>query len=284
MHADNLTIGVVGLGLIGGSIAQAFRENTTYRVLGSDKSEKVLSSAVFCSAVEESLEGKLAECDILIVALYPKDTVEFIKKHAGEFKPGTIVTDTSGVKSFVCEELFKLSEEGGFYFIGGHPMAGIERSGFEYSRPDLFKDASLILTPYKSTPKEKTDLLWHVLRRLGFSYLELTTPKEHDKMIAFTSQLAHIVSSAYVMSPSALNHFGFSAGSFKDMTRVARLNEYMWTELFLENASCLSLELDGLIKRLLEFDDALKTGDKKHLFELLKKGREQKEESDLLGG
>lgn len=283
MHADNLTIGIVGLGLIGGSIAKAFRENTSHRVLGYDLSEKTLSSAVFCSAIEENLEGKYSECDIIVMALYPKDTVEFVETHAKEFKAGSIVTDCSGVKSFVCESLAKTGRENGFYFIGGHPMAGIERSGFGYSRPDMFKNASMILTPPEDTPKEKIDLLWSVFSRLGFTHLELTTPEEHDKMIAFTSQLAHVVSSAYIMSPSALNHFGFSAGSFKDMTRVARLNEYMWTELFLENKEYLSLELDGLIDRLEQFSKAVKTADRNTLFNLLKTGREHKEESERLG-
>lgn len=283
MHADNLTIGIVGLGLIGGSIAKAFRENTYHRVLGYDKSKKALSSAVFCSAIEESLEGKYGECDILVMALYPKDTVEFIKEHAKEFKPGSIVTDCSGVKSFVCERVSKIAKENDFCFIGGHPMAGIERSGFGYSRPDLFKGASLILTPDETVPKEKIDIIWREFSRLGFTHLELTTPKEHDKMIAFTSQLAHVVSSAYIMSPSALNHYGFSAGSFKDMTRVARLNEYMWTELFLENMDFLSLELEGLIDRLKKFDKAIKEADRDSLFELLKTGREHKEESERLG-
>lgn len=283
MHADNLTIGIVGLGLIGGSIAKAFRENTYHRVLGYDISEKALSSAVFCSAIEESLEGKFSECDIVIMALYPKATVEFIEKHAGEFKPGSVVTDCSGVKSFVCEKLSEIAKKNGFYFVGGHPMAGIERSGFGYSRPDLFKNASMIFTPDETIPKEVIDLLWQEFKRLGFSHLELTTPKEHDKMIAFTSQLAHVVSSAYIMSPSALNHFGFSAGSFKDLTRVARLNEYMWTELFLENKDFLSDELEGLIKRLTSFNKAIKESDKDALFNMLKTGREHKEESERLG-
>ena len=282
MRADNLTIGVVGLGLIGGSIAKALRENTSHKVLGYDKSEKILSSAVFCSAIEESLEGKFSECDILIMALYPEDTVEFVKEHAGEFKKDSVITDCSGVKSFVCNELLKVAKRNGFSFIGGHPMAGIERSGFGYSRPDLFKNASLILTPDETTSKENIDLLWSVFSRLGFTHLELTTPEEHDKMIAFTSQLAHVVSSAYIMSPSALNHFGFSAGSFKDMTRVARLNEYMWTELFLENKDYLTIELEGLIKRLLEFNKAIKNADRDSLFNLLKTGREHKEESERI--
>lgn len=283
MRADNLTIGIAGLGLIGGSIAKAFRENTYHRVLGYDISEKALSSAVFCSAIEESLEGKFGECDIVIMALYPKDTVDFIKAHAKEFKPGSIITDCSGVKSFVCDELSKVASEHGFFFIGGHPMAGIERSGFGYSRPDLFKNASMILTPDETIPKEKIDLLWGEFKRLGFTHLELTTPEEHDKMIAFTSQLAHVVSSAYIMSPSALNHFGFSAGSFKDLTRVARLNEYMWTELFLENKDFLSDELEGLIERLKEFNRSIKEADRDCLFNMLKTGREHKEESERLG-
>lgn len=282
MHTNNHNIGVVGLGLIGGSIAKALKEYTDFKVLGYDKSDSVITSAMFCSAIDENLDGKLDECDIIIMALYPEDTVHFIKENAKAFKKNCIIVDTSGVKGYVCERLFPFAKENNIFFTGGHPMAGIERSGFEYSKPELFKNASFILTPPEDFPQEKISFLWSLLSKIGFSHLEVTTPDEHDRMIAFTSQLAHIVSSAYIMSPSSLSHFGFSAGSFKDMTRVAKLNENMWTELFLENKDCLSYEIDGLIKRLEEFNSAIKNKDKISLFNLLKKGREMKEETENL--
>ena len=276
---ENPQIGIIGLGLIGGSCAKAFKQNTSFSVLGYDTGKDVIKKAVFSGAADGEIKS-LSQCDIIISALYPKATADFIESRCGEIKKGAVVTDFCGIKRYVANRIEPIAKKCGFCYIGAHPMAGIERFGFENSQPDLFEGASLIMTPSEDVPNEAVNYLWSVLKRLGFAHLELTTPKIHDEVIAFTSQLAHVVSSAYIQSPSAMKQYGFSAGSYKDMTRVARLNENMWTELFLENKDPLKDEIEGLIERLSEFKDAIENSDEKKLFEILKKGRELKEEAD----
>lgn len=277
--ANNPKIGIIGLGLIGGSCAKAFKQNTSFSVLGLDKNKEVIKNAVFSGAIDAEIES-LCECDIIISALYPKATADFFEARCGEIKKGAVVTDFCGIKSYVANRIEPIAEKCGFCYMGAHPMAGIERFGFENSKPDLFEGASLIVTPPPNVPETAVNYLWSVLKQLGFAHLEVTTPKIHDEVIAFTSQLAHVVSSAYIQSPSAMKQYGFSAGSFKDMTRVARLNEQMWTELFVENKEPLAKEIGGLIERLSEFKEVIETSDKERLFKILKKGRELKEKSD----
>lgn len=275
----NPVIGIIGLGLIGGSVAKALKENTSYSTLASDLDKEVMKKAIFSGAVDGEIK-ELSKCDVIILALYPKATADFIESHAAEIKKGAVVVDFCGIKSYVFERIEPVAEKFGFYYIGAHPMAGIERFGFENSKPDLYNGASLIMTPSEKISEEVVEYLWGILKQVGFSHLEITTPKIHDEVIAFTSQLAHVVSSAYIQSPSAEKQYGFSAGSYRDMTRVARLNEKMWTELFIENKEPLAEEIDGLINRLSEFKAAIENSDFEKLFSLLKKGRELKEKAD----
>ncbi len=270
-----MTIGVVGLGLIGGSIAKALKKNTPHTVLGYDTDESVMKKALLVGACDGVLND-VSLLDILIVALYPSATVEYIKSVAAKLKPTATVIDADGVKGYVCKELFPLAKEYGFTFIGGHPMAGMEFSGFDYSKEALFNNASMILVPDTNVKITVLEEIKELFLSLGFTRIQISTADEHDKMIALTSQLAHILSSAYVKSPSAINHKGFSAGSFQDMTRVARLNEKMWTELFFENKENLLIEIDGLIERLKEYKTALYQDDTETMFMLLKEGRERK--------
>jgi prephenate dehydrogenase len=188
--------------------------------------------------------------------------------------------DCCGTKSAVCRELFPLAEKTGFTFIGAHPMAGLEYSGFDNAQRKLFNNASIILVPPQNTSLELLQKIKQFWRNLGFSDFEITTPERHDRIIAYTSQLAHVVSSAYIKSPTAVEHTGFSAGSYKDMTRVARLNENMWTELFLENSENLGKELDIVINNLTQYRTAIKNKDATVLKELLKQGRLCKEKAD----
>ena len=276
-----MLIGVVGLGLIGGSMAKAINQNTDYSVYGYDINESVSKKAVLVGATEGELtEEMIPECDMLFLGLYPEQTIEFIKENAAKFKPDCIVMDACGVKEVVVREVAPLAENYGFNFIGTHPMAGVEHSGFEYSKKALFNGASLILVPLHGTPIEKVDTIIRLAKQIGFTQTPVADPDEHDRRIAFTSQLAHVVSSAYVMSPTAVDHNGFSAGSYRDMTRVAKLNETMWTELFLDNPEFLADEIDGLIERLKEYSTVIRNGDEEKLFELLKEGRERKLEID----
>lgn len=272
-----MKIGIVGLGLIGGSMAKALKMRTEHTVYGMDSNESVRLKAILLDAIDHELtEGNLGEMDMVMIALYPKDALDFAKQYAGQLKKGALLIDLCGVKQVISEPLHQLAIENGFIYIGGHPMAGREFSGFTYSTETLFDGASMILVPYSGTPIELVQEIKQLFYRIGFTYIQITTSAEHDRMIAFTSQLAHVVSSAYIKSPTALNHIGFSAGSYKDMTRVAKLNETMWTELFLDNAEYLCDEIDGLIANLKEYRDALAQGDHGRVFSLLKAGRERK--------
>ncbi|MGI6721183.1 MAG: prephenate dehydrogenase [Anaerovoracaceae bacterium] len=274
-------IGVVGLGLIGGSIAKALNQNTDYTVYGYDVDDSVTRKAVLVGAIEEALTEKmLPECDMVIVALWPEATVSYISDHASQFKKGALVVDTCGVKKYVCDRIWPLAEEHGFRFIGCHPMAGMEHSGFDHSKRALFDKASMVIVPPKDVSIEDIERLKALCVSIGFTDTRFTTPEEHDRMIAFTSQLAHVVSSAYIKSPLAGSHAGFSAGSYRDLTRVAKLNEDMWTELFLENRDNLADEIDGIVSRLQDYSRAIREGDDADLHEMLKEGRERKAEID----
>lgn len=276
-----MKVGVIGLGLIGGSMAKAIRLNTEYEVFGTDIDRTVIMRAKVIEAISGELtEENIGECDMLILALYPDDTVKAVKKYASKIKKGAYVIDCGGVKEKVCLEVPKIAREYGFIFIGGHPMAGIEKIGFKYSDADIFSKASMILTPDSSTDLMILEDLKKFFLSIGFGKITIKTPKEHDRIIAYTSQLAHVLSNAYVKSETANDHRGLSAGSFKDMTRVAYLNERMWTELFLENKENLVCEIDVLIENLRAYKTALENSDEVTLKMLLKDGREKKEQLD----
>ncbi len=270
-----MKIGVVGLGLIGGSFAKAIKEYTDHEVVGWDASELTRANATLLNAVDTFMEeGNPEDCDMVFIALYPSYTIQYIKEQGAKFKKGAMVVDCAGVKQEICEQVEQVALSNGFVFCGGHPMAGIERSGFTYSKADLFQGASMILTPYAGTDIGKMNDLSLFLKSIGFGKMQVSTPAEHDQMIAYTSQLAHVVSSAYVRSELSSKFNGFSAGSFKDMTRVAKLNEKMWTELFLDNGDFLADEIDGLVERLQEYSKAIRSGDSDTLMEILREGKE----------
>ncbi len=279
---QNLTIGVIGLGLIGGSFARAIRKHTPHRVLGLDVSAEVMQSAEEQGAIHGTLEDHLGACDILILALFPSAICTFLEENSAKIKKGTTVLDCGGIKGDICRVAFPLAAAHGYTFIGGHPMAGKEHGGFQNSTASLFLGASMLLVPPPTCDKAALMQIETLCRTIGFARVVHTTEKQHDDIIACTSQLAHVVSSAYIKSPTA-NHFsGFSAGSFRDMTRVARLNETMWTELFLLNRDSLLSEVSGLIERLSAYESALLKRDEKALFSLLKEGRIQKEKLDSI--
>lgn len=276
-----MKIAIVGLGLIGGSIAKAVKYNTEHTVYGCDIDRGVLLKAKLLGAVDDELTDEiLPQCDMLILGLYPEDTVKYVTLHADKIKKGAIVMDSCGVKRVVCEPLWKVAEDNGFTFIGAHPMAGLHFSGFEYSEVNMFSQSSMILIPPRDVDIRDLEKVKLLFLKLGFTNIQMSTPEEHDKIISYTSQLAHVVSNAYVKSPEAEVHQGFSAGSYKDLTRVAKLNETMWTELFLENKDNLVSEVDGIIANLQKYSKALKDNDAAELKTLLKEGRERKEKID----
>lgn len=276
-----MRIGIVGLGLIGGSLAKALKYNTEHEVLGTDIDRGVLLKAKLLGAVDdELLPEQLSSCDLVITALYPQDTLDYITQHAQIFKKGAIVMDCCGVKRVICETLWQCAKENGFLFYGAHPMAGLHFSGFAYSDVHMFSNASMILLPPDNADINDLANLKHLFLSIGFTDIQISTPEEHDRIIAYTSQLAHVVSNAYVKSPQAQVHNGFSAGSYKDLTRVAKLNADMWTELFLDNVDNLTEELDGLIENLQQYSRALHEKDAKTLHALLKAGSDRKEKID----
>lgn len=270
-----MNIGIVGLGLIGGSFAKAIKKFTDHRVYATTRTATTVSKAISEGAVDKELtKDNIGECSLIILCLYPELTVKWVQENACFIGKDTLVTDTCGVKRYVCDAINPIAEEYGFRFIGGHPMAGKELSGYDASVAELYCGASMILTCEKIPP------IWQELSHaLGFAMVKCTTPEDHDKMIAFTSQLAHVVSGAYIKSPSSLEHKGFSAGSFKDLTRVAYLNENMWTELFLENRDYLAWEVGNIIKELQRYKDALDSNNETELKEILKEGKEMKVKS-----
>ena len=276
-----MKIAIIGLGLIGGSLAKAFKAYTDNRVYGCDADAATLAYAKLSETIDEPLTDEiLPECDLVIVALYPNATIRVLSEKAPLIKKGALVIDTCGTKRKVCAACFALAEPYGFTFVGGHPMAGIQFSGIKYSRADLFKGASMILVPPHLDDMAFLTGMKTLFLPLGFSKVVLTTPEKHDEIIAFTSQLAHIVSSAYIKSDTAKLHHGFSAGSYKDMTRVATLNDTMWTELFLENRDNLLHEIDNIVSALTDFRAALAADDGEKLSALLREGTQDKSRID----
>lgn len=272
-----MKIGIVGLGLIGGSIAKAIKNNTDHTVFGADLKESVVLKAKLIEAIDEPLtEDGLAECDLVILSLYPGDTITYIEEHQNRFAKGAMVVDCCGVKDVVCAQAGPLAAKNGFTFIGAHPMAGVEFSGFEHAQKSLFKKASMVLTPESGMSIQQVDWLKKLWISIGFTNVEIASPKEHDRRIAYTSQLAHVVSSAYIKSPTAMDHSGFSAGSFRDLSRVAKLNAPMWTELFLHNQENLVNEIDLIIQHLQEYRTSIAEGDAQTLEDLLQAGSDRK--------
>ena len=272
-----MQIGIVGLGLIGGSFARAIKEHTPHSVFAFDIDRSALLGATLVGAIDGELtDPQLRNTDLLLLSLYPQATVDYVKSHADAIRPGTIVVDCCGVKRPVCDALCDFAKQHGFHFLGGHPMAGTQFWGFSHARASLFKGASMILTTNGVTDIHVLETVKQFFLSVGFETLTFTNADEHDKIIAYTSQLAHIVSNAYVKSPTALQRKGFSAGSYRDMTRVAKLNVEMWTELFLENRDNLGAELGLLIENLQAYKDALQRNDEPALRQLLQDGKDTK--------
>ncbi len=280
-----MNVGIIGLGLIGGSLAKATRQAISQNKLpqwdklyGFDLNEAVMSSALCDGVIDASAADKLCDCDLVIIALTPKTTIAWAKENAPKLKD-KLVVDICGVKAAIYDEIKPLSVEQGFTYVGGHPMAGKEVSGYFNSSADLFSGASMILTPDEDIPSDTVDMLSEFFKALGFGRITLSTCAEHDRIIAYTSQLAHVASNGYIKSETATRFKGFSAGSFKDLTRVAKLDENMWTELFMYNRQALTDELRLLISNLNEYLSALEKEDADTLKALLRDGRIRKEES-----
>lgn len=274
------TVGILGLGLIGGSFAKAYHA-AGWTVLAEDRDAAILSFAQMSGAVDRTLGAKnAAQCDLILACICPEAAIAELTGLAPHIGEKPVVIDCCGTKRVVCEALFPVAEQYGFTYLGGHPMAGSHHSGFKYARENLYHNAPMVLVPPSFDDIALLQRVKELLAPAGFGHISVTTAQAHDEMIAFTSQMPHLISNAYIKSPTAAEHKGFSAGSYKDMTRVAWLNAPMWAELFLENRDCLLRELGWLMESLREYRAALEKNDLPELTRLLEEGKKRKEEVD----
>lgn len=280
---EKFTVGIEGLGLIGASFARGFKKRCReVTVLADNRTRATLDKALDEGTVDGVLDkDSIGSVDLLIVALYPEAAVRYLEEMAPLISADTIVTDVCGLKRYICKEGFRLADEYGFTFIGGHPMAGTQFSGYDNSKADMFVNASMILVPDPSkdgnSVLDKLETIKEMLGKLEFGRFVITTPENHDRMIAMTSQMAHLVSSCYVKSPGAEEAEGFTGGSFQDLTRVAYLNAGMWTELFMENQDYLLAEIEAVQKELERYRAAIAASDSEELYKLLDEGSKIKE-------
>ena len=273
-----MNIVIVGLGLIGGSIAKALTQYTDHRVYAFNRTRQVLDDALDSGAIHGIADRHtLAAADVIYLCLYPEADIRFVEEYGDSFRPGCIVTDACGIKNAICPSLVALSKKFNFVFVGGHPMAGKERSGFYVSEAALFRGASYILVPCEAD-EASVETVRSLAMEMGFGGTVCTTMENHDQMIAFTSQLPHLLACAYVLSPRCREHRGFSAGSYRDVSRVARINAEMWTELFFDNQEALIRETDTLMDHLQQLRNALAENDRYTVHSLLEQGRRIKEE------
>ena len=274
------TVGILGLGLIGGSFAKAYHA-AGWTVLAADRDAAILSFAQMSGAVDGTLGAEnAAQCDLILACICPEAAIAELTGLAPHIGEKPVVIDCCGTKRVVCEALFPVAEQYGFTYLGGHPMAGSHHSGFKYARENLYHNAPMVLVPPSFDDIALLQRVKELLAPAGFGHISVTTAQAHDEMIAITSQMPHLISNAYIKSPTAAEHKGFSAGSYKDMTRVAWLNAPMWAELFLENRDCLLRELGWLMESLREYRAALEKNDLPELTRLLEEGKKRKEEVD----
>ena len=272
-----MTVGILGLGLIGGSMARAYAK-AGHTVLAAEKDEMVLSFAQLAGAVSGIMSlDSLDQCDLILLAIYPEGSANWLAEHAHMIRTDALVLDLCGIKREICAKCMPLAEKYGFTFVGGHPMAGSHFSGFKYSRSNLFQGAPMVLVPPRFDDMDLLDRVKNALEPCRFGHFSVTTAENHDRMIAFTSQMAHIVSNAYIKTPTAMEHRGFSAGSYKDLTRVAWLNAPMWAELCMENKDYVLSELDFFIDSLKQYQKALYANDLEGLTQLFEEGKQRKE-------
>lgn len=275
-----MTVGILGLGLIGGSLARAYAK-AEHTVLAYDQDNSILSFAQLAGVVSAPLNAdNISSCDLILLSIYADASATWLEQNAHLLTRDTLVIDCCGIKAEICRRCFPLAKKYGFTFIGGHPMAGSHFSGFKYSRSNLFQGAPMVLVPEKFDDPLLLQRAKDALEPCGFKHYSVTTAEKHDEIIAFTSQMPHIISNAFIKSPTALSHTGFSAGSYKDMTRVAWLNPQMWSELFLSNKQNILKELDVLIGGLQQYKTVISQGDVNALTALLDEGRKRKEEVD----
>ena len=275
------TVLIAGLGLMGGSMAKTIKARTLSRVLGWNRTRATAEQALADGSIDAiATEALYKEADLVIIGLYPQATVDWLLENMPKMKKGCVIVDMVGVKQFMVDHLEQAALDAGVHYVGGHPMAGSHRAGYKNARANLFHAAPMVLVPPEGDDIALLARAKELLAPAEFGKFSVTSAAEHDRMIAFTSQLAHIVSNAYIKSPTARSHRGFSAGSYKDLTRVAWLDPSMWAELFLDNRDNVLFELESLAKSLAQYRAAVENNDLAALTALLDEGRRRKEEVD----
>ena len=275
-----MNVGILGLGLIGGSLARAY-SLAGHTVYACEKDQSILSFAILAGAVHSELnDATIPQCDLILLAIYPGGSASWLETNADKVSKDCLVMDCCGIKEEICRRCFPLAKQYGFTFIGGHPMAGSQFSGFKYSRANLFQGQPMVFVPASLDDMALLERAKTALEPCHFGSFSATTPQKHDAIIAFTSQMPHLLSNAFIKSPTASQHAGFSAGSYRDLTRVAWLNPHMWAELFLENKEHMLFELDCYISSIAAYREALAQDDYQRLVSLLEEGKRRKEEVD----
>lgn len=281
MKIEIKTIGVVGYGLIGGSLGLALKKYTDNYVIAIDKNKETLDyiqKNCLADEVSDVNSEVLKKCDVVFIGLYPEDILNFMNKNLSNFKKDAIVVDLCGIKQFVVKKFGNLNNVN-FNFIGAHPMAGKEKNGITVADADLYKGASFLLTPTDGVDYDALEYVKYLAKKVGFEKIMVTTDENHDKMITYTSQLPHIMSVAYILQKAHGKCDGYYAGSFKDMTRVADINSALWTQLFKNNRETLTEQIDEYIESL-ELIKKYINSDGEELKELLAKSKKLKEWQD----
>lgn len=276
-----MKIGIAGLGLIGGSLAKAYKRAGA-EVLGFNRNKTTLGYAEISGTIDGELTAdNIKDCDAVFICMMIDASVKWLEDHATEFGQGQIVMDCCGIKQRICDVGFGLAKEHGFLFIGGHPMAGRQYGGLKNSKEDLYDGATMVLVTENRDDIMLLQRLKELLAPAGFGKLSFMTAEQHDDMIAFTSQMTHIAANAFVKKEQDYPGGFPQGGSFRDFTRVADLNENMWSDLFLENKYYLLRLLNDYIDELGKYRDAIENDDEETLKDLLRTGSESKKTADL---
>lgn len=273
-----MKVAIIGLGLIGGSIARRLRGFHDCAIAAYNRTPQTLLLAKQDGVIDEgsSDAGEVMDgADLIILCLYPKLNVDFVRDNLSHIKSGAVITDVSGVKGFMIDELSKILPDD-VDFIGAHPMAGREVGGYQSSTDTLFNKASFLITPTKKNKPENVALIRELAEYIGCKHVVTTTPEEHDAVIAYTSQLMHVVAVALCDNPMIERSTFFSAGSLRDCTRVAKINEVMWSELFVENKTELVKRIREMEASLEKMAVATENGDRDELEKIMKHACSQK--------
>ena len=277
-----MKIAVIGLGLIGGSVAMALKDFEKAEVTGVVRSQKTQELAVerqVCHKVTLDPVEAIADADVVWLCMQPVAILEFLKEHKDRFKPGALVTDVCGIKTAVMETAKVLPDT--VDFIGCHPMAGKETSKLDNAEATLFRNAHFIITPRVQSTPEHIALMERMAKHMGFRDIVNTTPEQHDAIIAYTSQVMHVMAVAVCDDPDLFDCKGFEGGSFRDCTRVAALDVPLWSELFSLNAPALTKVIKRLEDNLRAYREVLEAGDVERLSEKLAYSSDRKRKMNI---